>query len=258
MNAPRLATLIITLFFSILLKPPLVCAASDWNVTWLDSLLATATPDQKTIQLGDMQILVKNVRAWRNQLAGTPGPNSAFDSATSKWTDGNVFYTFDASVSAAKQRAFLDGAAEWAMMANLHLIARTTQANYMTVKENPALSGGQSAVGMIGGQQFLEIGPNAWNRGTILHELGHTLGLVHEHQRSNRDSFVVILTNNVAPGQIGNFVKLDSSQNFGEYDFFSIMHYARNALSSTNSTSLLATGRPDVSVTVPCTRGSMM
>ena len=218
---------------SVLTLPALRTAAetTDWSVAFLDELLASVAPGQTTVLIGDMEILVRNVRAWRNQLAGSPGPQSAFNATVPKWTGGEVYYTFDASVSAAKQRAFVDGAAEWAMMANLRFIARTTQANYVTVLENPSLSGGQSALGMVGGPQLLQIGPGAWNRPTICHELGHVLGLIHEHQRSDRDSFVTVYTNNLIAGQLGNFIKLGNSQNVGAYDFFSLMHYARNAAS---------------------------
>jgi hypothetical protein len=213
--------------------------SESWSVAVLDRILAAVQPGQKLAQVGDMQILVANLKAWRNQLAGVPSQESAFDGITPKWTSGNIYYEFTTSgsnaVSAAHQKAFLDGAAEWATFANLHFIPHSAEANYVTVLENTNLEGGQSAVGMVGGQQFLQIGPNAWNRGTITHELGHALGLVHEQQRSDRDSFVTILSNNIIPGAEGNFIILTNSQNHGAYDFQSVMHYARNALSISNT-----------------------
>jgi hypothetical protein len=203
----------------------------DWDVAVLDELLAAVQPKQRLVQLGDMEVLVSRLTACRDWLAGVSPTKSAFDGVAPLWTGGNIYYTFDASVSAAKQKAFLDGAAEWAMFANVRFIPRTAQANYMTVKENPALGGGLSALGMVGGQQFLQIGPSSWNRATIVHELGHTLGMVHEQQRSDRDSFIVVLTSNIAAGQEGNFVKLANSRNLGAYDFLSVMHYSRNSFS---------------------------
>jgi len=203
---------------------------ADWDVAVIDQMLAGVAPGQPTVQVGDMEILGANLRAWRNQLAGGPHPASAFDNVP-LWTGGNVYYTFSNNVSAVKQRAFLDGANEWATFANVRFLPRTAQANYVTIYENPSLSGGQSAVGMIGGQQFLQLGPDAWNHGTICHELGHTLGLIHEHQRSDRDAYVVVLTNNIIPGSEGNFVKLTTSQNIGPYDFYSVMHYGTNSFS---------------------------
>jgi Astacin (Peptidase family M12A) len=202
---------------------------AQWSVAVLDKLLATAAPGQRLVQVGDMQILRANLQTWRNKLAGAPNPNLAFDGTAPTWPGGSVYYTFDASVSPAHQKAFLDGANEWATFANLHLMPRTTQANYVTVQEQASLEGGQSAVGMVGGQQFLSIGPTSWNRPTICHEFGHTLGLIHEHQRSDRDSFVMVLSTNIQPGQEGNFVLLPDSRNQGPYDFLSVMHYNRNS-----------------------------
>lgn len=210
-------------------------STNHWDVTILDRILGNVQSGQKLAQIGDMQILVSNLRTWRNQLAGVPTLESAFDGTAPLWTGGNVYYTFSSdgatAVSDIYQRAFLDGAKEWETFANVHFIPRTTQANYFTVRFINSLSGGQSAVGMVGGQQFLDIGPNAWNRNTICHELGHTLGLIHEQSRSDRDSYVNILTGNIIPGTEGNFVKLSNSLNQGPYDFLSVMHYARNAFS---------------------------
>jgi hypothetical protein len=131
-----------------------------------------------------MDVLAANLQAWRDQLAtGGPTSLSAFSSSAPTWPNGDVYYTFSTSgsnaVPANLQKAFLDAAGEWATFANLHFIPWTTQANYVTVQVLAGLEGGVSAVGMVGGQQFLSVGPGAWNRGTLCHEIGHTLGLVH-------------------------------------------------------------------------------
>lgn len=204
---------------------------TDWNVAVLDHLLASVQPGQTTMQVGDMIIPVSYVQSWREFLAGGQQANATFNGGFTPWTGGNVYYAFSNNVSAVKQQAFLDGMAEWAMFANLHFILHTNEANYVLIYEETAAEGGLSAVGMIGGEQTIQIAPNAWNRGTICHELGHTLGMVHEHQRSDRNNYVNILTNNIIPGDAGNFVLLSNSTNVTPYDFLSVMHYSRTNLS---------------------------
>jgi hypothetical protein len=206
-----------------------------WSVAYLDQVLAAVQPGQTTAQVGDMQILVTNLQYWRDELVGKANPQLAFDGTAPTWPGGNVYYVFDTNSGTAvpdiEKQAFIDCANEWAAFANLHFFQRTTQSNYVLVSQQASLDGGQSAVGMIGGQQSLLIGPSAWNHPTLCHELGHTLGLVHEHQRSDRDSYVMVLSNNIQGGELGNFVLLPNSKNKSAYDFLSIMHYNRNSFS---------------------------
>ena len=213
---------------------------SNWNVAVLDQLLSAVQPGQPEVQVGDMEIGVSLLQAWRDLLAGNPQPRLAFNNGFTPWTSGNVYFMFDSSVTVPEQRVFLSAAGQWSTFVNLHFIPRTTQANYIVVTNNPNLSGGLSSVGMIGGPQLIQIGSTSWNEQTLVHEIGHALGLVHEHQRSDRDSYVTINTNNVASGEIFNFVLLPSSLNKGTYDFRSVMHYSRNAFSvSPNSNTIV-------------------
>ncbi len=195
-----------------------------WSIAALDQILAKVPPGRTTARIEDMKILVSNLKSWRGQLAGLPQPRLAFDGNAPTWPNGNVYYAFSNNVSAAKQRVFLDCAAEWSSFANVQFIPRTTQANYVTVYEDPTVDGGVLYVGMTGGQQFLWLGTNGWSHYVVCHEMGHTLGLVHEHQRSDRDAYILILTNNVQPGYTG-LIKLTNSRNQTAYDFHSIMHY---------------------------------
>jgi hypothetical protein len=87
-----------------------------------------------------------------------------------------------------------------------------------------------SYVGMIGGAQDMNI--SNWNsKFIIVHEIGHALGQIHEQSRSDRDTYVRILTANIQAGQEYNFEIRNSSVLYGLYDFDSVMHYHRAAFS---------------------------
>ncbi len=206
-------------------------SSGDWNLAVLDQIIAAVPANEKFARIDDMQVPVTYLQTWRNKLAGAPQPKSAFYNGFIPWTSGNVYYVFDVSVAPANQKVFLDCCAEWATFANLHFIPRTSQPNYILVTNNATLNGGLSAVGMSGGAQLLQIGPTAWNHSTVCHELGHALGMCHEHQRSDRDSYVTINTNFIISGHLPDFALLTSSTNKGAYDFLSVMHYSRNAFS---------------------------
>jgi hypothetical protein len=64
-----------------------------------------------------------------------------------------------------------------------------------------------------------------------MHEIGHAVGLVHEQQRRDRNSFVRILTKNIEEDRKGNFRMYPerSGMDVGSYDYDSIMHYGARA-----------------------------
>jgi hypothetical protein len=63
-----------------------------------------------------------------------------------------------------------------------------------------------------------------------VHELGHALGFFHEHQRTDRDSFVKVNTGCIQSGKASDFSKFGSSGfNNGPYDITSIMQYGSTA-----------------------------
>ena len=65
-----------------------------------------------------------------------------------------------------------------------------------------------------------------------MHEIGHALGLIHEHKRPDRNTFVTLDTVNIAPGRNGQFTPVDTSNcPIGTYDCSSIMHYGPTSFS---------------------------
>lgn len=125
----------------------------------------------------------------------------------------------------AQSNATFPGVLQW--------VAHTTETDYVNINLNSGDFSGvcESAVGRIGGEQMLT-GSAACAVSTLLHEMGHTVGLYHEQSRSDRDAYVSVNYNNVIKGSRANFDKVtDNVQNLTLYDYASVMGYIPFAFS---------------------------
>uniref|UniRef100_H2ZMX9 Metalloendopeptidase n=1 Tax=Ciona savignyi TaxID=51511 RepID=H2ZMX9_CIOSA len=74
----------------------------------------------------------------------------------------------------------------------------------------------------------VSIGKGCDHPQTVMHELLHALGFLHEQSRPDRDNFVTVNLQNVFKNFEGNFVKAKAEHMIdlkSPYDFKSIMHY---------------------------------
>mmetsp|Transcript_14317 Transcript_14317/g.18066 ORF Transcript_14317/g.18066 Transcript_14317/m.18066 type:complete len:353 (-) Transcript_14317:4-1062(-) len=73
----------------------------------------------------------------------------------------------------------------------------------------------------------------------IQHEFLHTLGMWHEHSRSDRDDYINIIYDNIEPGKDINFQKQRKTQTLGRpYNQSSLMHYFDDAFTKNGDTTL--------------------
>jgi hypothetical protein len=164
-----------------------------------------------------------------------PGPLAATGfvaEPASLWAGGIVPVVFDGAVTQPEAQWFLNLCnGVWGGLANVRCQNRTTQPSWVAVTKSKAgcyswLGGPRPG---STGPRPLNLNPNGcWNQQTILHELGHALGFMHEHQRPDRDQFIEIRTQNIPGGYERQFAIIQQGNGdyyTRDYDFGSIMHY---------------------------------
>ena len=104
---------------------------------------------------------------------------------------------------------------------NVRFVQRADQDDYIRFSKQTR-GNANSKTGRQGGEQYVNASLNF--EGTILHELAHAVGLIHEHQREDRDDFVIFHGDRVTedPEQ---YEKVELEARTEKYDFESLMHY---------------------------------
>jgi len=142
------------------------------------------------------------------------------------WLNGVLPIEFDPNVNAMRQQIFMDACGWWENVSQISCVLRTAEDDFIAVA---ASNVNNSYVGRIENEQPMNI--VSWGTpGIIAHEIGHALGMIHEHQRQDRNSYVRIMFDNIIPEELHNFFIFESTNHSG-YDFESVMHYSATAFS---------------------------
>jgi hypothetical protein len=109
----------------------------------------------------------------------------------------------------------------------IQLIVRTNQSDYLHFDFDPDNFSGvcEAYEGRVGGEQTVG-GSAACTTATILHELGHTVGVWHEQSRPDRNNYVNVNYGAVIKASRSNFDQfLDNDQELTPFDYASVMEY---------------------------------
>ena len=113
---------------------------------------------------------------------------SAISSKESLWPGGIIPYVIDPELT---NPHVPDAIRHWNENTVIQLVERTDQPNWVRFRPGSNCS---AQVGMVGGEQRVTLRESC-GPGAVVHEIGHAVGLYHEHQRNDRDPHVWVSSN---------------------------------------------------------------
>jgi hypothetical protein len=151
-----------------------------------------------------------------------------------KWPRRTIFYQVSSKIREFDTAGIVQQAInEWQAATVLKFVnaPAPVRIDFVFSLESAARRRCNSPVGMQGGVQKIRCAP-PFSLRTLVHEIGHAIGLHHEHQRPDRDNFVDLFPWPASPAV--DFGKKHPPWVIpvGPYDCESVMHYRGNKFQS--------------------------
>ncbi|XP_073715171.1 low choriolytic enzyme [Misgurnus anguillicaudatus] len=184
-------------------------------------------PDEPTL-IDDIAVNEKNA-----------DPCTANDCLWNQSGDGNIWipYVIADHYSSSEKEIIKRGLDSFTDISCVRFFPRNNERDYISIESR---SGCYSYVGRQGYGQVLSLARSGCiYHSTIQHELLHALGFNHEQTRSDRDSYIKIVWENILEDKKHNFNKIDTLNQGTSYDYGSVMQYERYAFSKNGNPTMV-------------------
>lgn len=182
-------------------------------------------------------ILINNLYIYQGDILIPIEITKGFSSTDiQKWPDNTVYYKIRLSpgMTPILLNAIDEAINEYENKTNLIFKERVNEPYYVEFTYDPNGSGG--VPGMRTREYQIGKDPTvydhniiilaSWARhGTVLHEIGHTIGLLHEHTKPNRDDYIKVIDENIKEEFQSQFKKDEGNIISPGFDWESIMLY---------------------------------
>ncbi|HTV00648.1 MAG TPA: M12 family metallopeptidase [Luteitalea sp.] len=198
---------------------------------------AFATTATAQIPTSENVVVIGDIRVVQSQVADQASrPAGAIDFVDFRgapWPGGVLPVVFDGSVSDERRRVWLEACRQWEADTPVRCVESASDTRSRFVVSTDVSPSCSSSVGAYrGGGGSMQLNDSCWDRSSVTHLIGHAFGLMDEHQRADRDRYVVIQYENVLRGWLSAFDRMSDARPVGAYHFDSIMHVAPVTYSS--------------------------
>jgi len=156
------------------------------------------------------------------------------------WSGGEIQYCYANSFTASEQKVIEYAMSEWTKSGSVSFKPVKCEISVLAIYRSPEIN-----YATFGSQELPHMYLHQITYSVVAHELGHVIGLMHEHQRPDRDSYITVNYDNVLEKFHDQFYKLTA--NYWEYDYKkyaydynSIMHYGKYDFTSNGKLTIVS------------------
>ncbi|XP_076326092.1 zinc metalloproteinase nas-7-like [Tachypleus tridentatus] len=165
------------------------------------------------------------------------------------WPNATVPYFLDVKYSNWQRNKLVSSMKKIEDVSCVKFVPKTNEKVFLNIIKG---KGCKAHIGYTGKPVKTTLGKNCFTSPRIIHELMHVLGFIHEHNRPDRDNYIIINFPNIPKSMRHNFWKSDphkvTTLNLS-YDYQSILHYRPQAFAIDKSMkSILPVGNQTIKI----------